>query len=121
MTYQMTPAEAGKLLGLMAMYDNRTVDAAVVAAWLKAIGDLAYADCETAIYAHYRESRERIWPADIREGVARIRKDRLEAAGPITIPEELADHPAEALAWKQETQAAIMDGREPPPAIGSGS
>lgn len=117
MTDRMSAKEAGRLLGLMAMYDNRTVAAPDVAAWLKVIGDLRYTDCETAVYAHYRESRERIMPADVRERVAAIRQARLDAAGPAEIPPELADRPIEAREWLQATRDAIADGQEPPLAI----
>ena len=60
----MNAAEAGKLLALMALYDNRKAGTADVVAWLKVIGDLQYADCESATLAHYQETRERIMPAD---------------------------------------------------------
>ena len=117
----MNAKEAGKLIGLMALYDNRKQeDPADVVAWLKVAGDLRYADCDAAVVAHYRESRERIMPADIRQRVAVIRAARLEAAGPVRIPEELADRPLEAREWLQRARRAIADGREPPRAIGSG-
>ena len=57
-------------------------------------------------------------PSDVRQGVAAIRQARLDAAGPVEIPEDLADHPAEALAWKQSALDAIADGVEPQKAIG---
>ena len=117
----MNATQAGKLIGLMALYDNRKADdPADVVAWLKVVGDLAYRDAEAAVVGHYRESRERIMPADIRQRVAAIRAARLEAAGPVRIPEKLADRPLEAREWLQQTRRAIADGQEPPRAIGSG-
>ena len=119
----MTGDEIGKLLGLMALADNRKPpedeegQKAMIAFWLSMVGDLAYADAAQAVQAHYRESRDWIMPVDIRHRVADIRQERLRAAGPVEIPEELADSPAEALAWKQERVTAIADGR-PPRAIG---
>jgi hypothetical protein len=111
--------EAGKLIGLMALYDNRKQATQVdIVAWLKVIGDLAYSDCEAAVIGHYRESTDRIMPANIRERVAAIRQARLDAAGPVEIPEHLADRPAEAIAWKQRALDAIADGVEPQKAIG---
>lgn len=115
---RMTPAEAGKLLGLMAMYDNRTVAAPDVAAWLQVIGDLRYGDCEAAVFGHYRECRERIMPSDVRHRVAATRQARLDAAGPTEIPQELANRPIEAREWLQRTRNAIADGQQPPRAIG---
>jgi hypothetical protein len=116
--------EIGKLLGLMALADNRKPPEddegrkAMITFWLSMVGDLAYPDAAEAVQAHYRDFREWIMPADIRGRVAEVRQERLRAAGPVEIPEELADSPAEALAWKQERLTAIADGRMQPRAIG---
>lgn len=67
----MTPQEVGKLLGICAAYDNRQVDEAAVIAWYRVVGDLPYAACETAVTAHYADSREWIMPADVRGRVKR--------------------------------------------------
>ena len=120
----MNGDEIGKLLGLMALADNRKPPEddegrkAMISFWLSMVGDLAYPDAALAVQAHYRETREWIMPADIRSRVAELRQERLRAAGPVEIPEELADQPAEALAWKQERLTAIADGRMQPRAIG---
>jgi hypothetical protein len=108
------------LLALCAAFDQRTLGEADVEAWHAAIGDLAYEDSRQAVIAHYRESRERIMPADVRQRVTAIRKARLDAAGPVEIPEELADRPNEAVAWKQRVLEAIASGRKPHLAIRSG-
>lgn len=71
----MTPEETGRLLGLCASYDNRNVDDSALYAWFRAVGDLPFADCETAVIAHYRESREWIMPADVRTRVKRAQRD----------------------------------------------
>lgn len=120
----MDADEVGRLLGLMALADNRKPPEddegrkAMITFWLSMVGDLAYADASQAVQAHYRDSRDWVMPADIRSRVAEIRQERLRAAGPVVIPEELADSPAEALAWKQERVTAIADGRLQPRAIG---
>lgn len=116
----MTPAEAGKLLGLMALYDARKVAAPDVAAWLQVIGDLPYSDCETAVYVHYRESRERIMPADVRQHVATVQRERLKAAGSLEahIPEELADRPLEYARRLKQLTADTRDRQDAPKAIG---
>lgn len=114
----MNATEASQLLALMALYDNRKVADPDIVAWLKVIGDLPYADCEPSVVAHYRESRERIMPADVRQRVAAIRQARLDAAGPTEIPQELANRPLEARAWLQRTRDAIADGQGPPRQIG---
>lgn len=120
----MTGDEIGKLLGLMALADNRKPPEddegrqAMIAFWLGMVGDLNYADAAQAVQAHYRDTREWIMPSDIRQRVAEIRAERLRIAGPVVIPPELADSPVEAIAWKQQTLDAIADGRTPPQAIG---
>jgi hypothetical protein len=67
----MTPEETGKLLGICAAYDRRTVGETDVIAWYRVVGDLPYSDCEAAVIAHYAAKREWIMPADIRGAVKR--------------------------------------------------
>jgi hypothetical protein len=74
----MTPEETGKLLGLCASYDNRNTDDSVTYAWFRAIGDLPFAECETAVIAHYSQSREWIMPADVRTRVRRAQRELAE-------------------------------------------
>lgn len=74
----MTPEESGKLLGMCAAYDNRNVDDSAMYAWFRVIGDLPYAECESAVIAHYSESREWIMPADVRTRVKRKQRDEAE-------------------------------------------
>lgn len=120
----MNGDEVGKLLGLMALADNRKPPGddegrkAMIAFWLTMVGDLSYADAAQAVQAHYRESREWIMPADVRARVRAVRNARLIAAGETDIPEELADRPIEARNWLQRQRDAIADGQEPPRAIG---
>jgi len=67
----MTPEETGKLLGICAAYDRRTVGEIDVLAWYRVLGDLPYTSCEAAVVAHYTTKREWIMPADIRSAVKR--------------------------------------------------
>lgn len=71
----MTPEESGKLLGICAAFDNRNVDDSAVFAWYSAIKDLPYSECESAVIAHYSDSREWIMPADVRTRVRRKQRD----------------------------------------------
>lgn len=116
----MNAAEVSKLLGLMALADSRRVAEPDVVFWLKVVGDLRYADAESGVFAHYRESTERMMPAHLRERVKAIRQARLDAAGPTDIPAELADRPEEARQWLQRTRDAIADGTGPQLAIKPG-
>ena len=109
----MNAAEAGKLLALMALYDNRKAGTADVVAWLKVIGDLQYADCESATLAHYQETRERIMPADIRRRVLEIRNQRLGTTELPPPPRELLTDPDGYRAALHAAAVAIADGRDP--------
>ena len=114
----MNATEASELVALMALYDNRKASDPDVVAWLKVIGDLDYADCETAILAHYRETRERIMPADVRIRVKALRRARLEREIVPAPPPEVTDEPGRY----RETLGAgireIADGRAIRRAIG---
>lgn len=122
----MDADEVGRLLGLMALADNRKPpeddegSKAMIAFWLSMVGDLAYADAAQAVQAHYRESREWIMPADIRQRVAAVRAERLRAAGNLEerIPEELADRPLEYATRLKEITEAVRAGQPAPKAIG---
>lgn len=113
----MNATEAGELVALMALYDNRKASDPDVVAWLKVIGDLDYADSETAVLAHYRETRERIMPADVRTRVRALRRDRLARELPPVIPHELTDEPGRYRAEFNAEVRKIADGFSVPKAI----
>jgi hypothetical protein len=110
-------AEIGDLLGFAALYDNRKASDPDVMAWLKAIGDLPYADCEAAIAAHYGDSTERVMPGHIRTRVKAVRAERL-ARTPLAPPApSLTEQPSlyrEAL--RRQVQR-LADGFAVPAAI----
>jgi hypothetical protein len=116
----MNATETGKLLGLMALFDNRTLSDPDVVAWLPLVGDLLYGDAQAAVYGHYRDTAERIMPADIRRRVREIRAERVRNAGDLEarVPRELADKPLEYRDWLQRTTQAIADGEPAVRAIG---
>ena len=62
----MTPADIARLLGMCSAYDQRTVGQADITAWHHALGDLAVERAAEAVVEHYRNSRDRIMPADVR-------------------------------------------------------
>lgn len=62
----MEISEVGKLLALMATYDQRKVGETDVLAWSEIIGKLEYGDAKAAVTAFYTSQAERrIMPADI--------------------------------------------------------
>jgi hypothetical protein len=126
---RMTPGEIGKLLGLMALADNRKPPdeddkegrAAMIAFWLEMIGDLTYADCALAVRDHYRESREWIMPADIRLRVRRMRDARLKAVPEPVPPPELLEDDEAYCEWLRLETKRIADGKPGLRAIGGAS
>ena len=106
----MNAAEIGDLLGFAALYDNRKAADPDVMAWLKAIGDLPYADAEAAVAAHYGETTERIMPGHIRTRVKAMRRERLERT-PLPPPgAEAADQPGRYKRVVQANIERIADG-----------
>ena len=113
----MNATEAGELVALMALYDNRRASDPDVVAWLKVVGDLGYVDCEAAVIAHYQDTRERIMPADVRQRVRDIRDARLNAMEIPEPPRELASNPPAYRAAIRAAAQAIADGRDPEAAM----
>lgn len=95
------------MLALMASYDYRDVDEITVVAWLEMVGDLPYADARQAVISHYRESRERMMPADVRDRVKAIRAARLQetplSGRPPADPHEYSE-------WLGRERKRIADG-----------
>lgn len=120
----MDANEVGKLLGFMALADNRKPPEddegrkAMIAFWLGQVGDLDYADASQAVQDHYRDSREWIMPADIRRRVKAIRADRLARKPLPAPPAEVADQPGRYQQIVAANVKRIADGFAPPPAIG---
>lgn len=113
----MTGDEIGKLLGLMALADNRKPPEddegrrVMIEFWLRMVGDLTYADASEAVLAHYRESREWVMPSDIRERVKAVRAERLDQTPPPPPPPELLDDPDAYRQYLRESTKRIADGK----------
>ena len=75
----MNAEEIGDVLAKAAAYDQRTVGSVDILAWLEVIGDLDRGDALVAVARHYRETTNRIMPADVRRCVKAIREDRQRA------------------------------------------
>lgn len=72
----MNKSEVVLLLTLAGTFDYRKVGDADVEAWHLALDDVDFADAKAAVVRYYRESRERLMPADVRQGVKAIRAER---------------------------------------------
>jgi len=115
----MNAAECSALLAVMALYDNRKVADPDVVAWLKVIGDLPYADCERAVFAHYgSESTERIMPGHVRQRVRAMRSERLAREIMPAPPAGLTDNPGAYRAALRRRISEIADGMDIRLAIG---
>lgn len=75
----MDKPEVVLLLTLAGTYDYRKVGDADVEAWHLALHDVDFDDAKAAVVAHYRATRDRLMPADVRQGVKAIREERKRA------------------------------------------
>jgi hypothetical protein len=73
----MTLEETIDLLGVAAAFDQRNIGKADSVAWHAALGDLDFTDAQAAVISHYRESRDRVMPADVWGRVKAMRRARL--------------------------------------------
>jgi hypothetical protein len=76
----VTAPEAAALLALASSFDNRTQNSAATRAWAEALSDVDFQDAQTAIVEHYKTESRWIMPADVRNGVRNIQRERAAAA-----------------------------------------
>jgi hypothetical protein len=109
----MTPADAADILTIAAAFDRRKIGKADAIAWADALHDLDVRDCVDAVRAHFRESTDYLMPVHVRQGVKRIRADRVRSANAAILephdvdPRDVAAYTAE----KRRRIAAIASGR----------
>lgn len=108
----MTPEEIVDLLALAASVDGRELGKADVAAWHLVIGDLDLADAQQALVEHYRESRFKVMPADVRQRVKAIRRARLDHAVIEAPAHELTDQPGRYKAELSQRIEQIASGKD---------
>ncbi|WP_045740886.1 hypothetical protein [Actinoplanes rectilineatus] len=122
----MDRAEVVLLLTLAGTFDYRKVGDADVEAWHLALDDIPLDDAKAAVVRHYRESRERLMPADVRQGVKAIRAERrrLEPSDARALPSKFEDdmnrqvRMSAGAATVREVLAAIgahLESQSPPP------
>lgn len=102
----MNLLETGKVLVLVAVVDNRTIDQATIAAWHDLIGALDFTDACEAVRAHRRTSTEYLLPAHVIAGVRGIRGARL-AARPDPLPDVDPDDVAAYQSRRRYLRAAL--------------
>jgi hypothetical protein len=102
------------LLALAGTFDYRKVGPADVEAWYLALDDIDLDDAKAAVVRHYRGSRERLMPADVRQGVKAIRDERrrLEPSEVRALPspfEDDADRSDRARRGSAQVQSVIAE------------
>ena len=85
----MKRAEIARLLTMAAAFDRRTLGEADVAAWHSVLDDLDFPEAESALKAHYADTREFVMPSDIRRRAIASRRDRANRAENARIMAEL--------------------------------
>jgi len=69
-------AETHDLLTLIATFDNRRFDDAVVVCWQEILGSLTFDDARQAVFQHFGDTAEWLMPAHVKRIVAEIDRDR---------------------------------------------
>lgn len=82
----MNREEAGKLLALIALGDNRQNTTELAIYWHDLLSDIRFDDAELAVAIHRRESTEWLQPAHIRRLVRAERARRINAANIVYEP-----------------------------------
>lgn len=113
----MNRAEAGQLLGIIALGDNRSTDDAMAVYWQNLLPDIRIQDALEAVAIHRRESTAWLQPAHIVHLVQKIRAQRIDAANIVYEPigNETARQVLDRIA---ATYRAAGDGRLDPRTIG---
>src|SRR6266436_2116926 len=106
----MTSDEVFDLLEVIAACDRRTVGESDADVWEALVGDLELNDARIAVLAHYRESREFVMPADIRQRVKDMQIQRLERTPVPPPPAELTDNPQAYIAALRGSAQQIASG-----------
>jgi hypothetical protein len=111
----MNHHEVGLLLAKCAAYDRRTVGKADIEAWHDALSDLPFSDASTALTEHYTRTSNWVGVADVRNGVKRIRAERLARADITPPPDVDPDNVPAYLDAYRAQRRQIADGRPVPP------
>lgn len=113
----MNREEAAKLLGIVALGDNRQISYELATYWHGLLPDIRVEDAIQAVAIHRRESTEWLQPAHVIRLVRRIRSERIDAANIVYEPigEETARQALDRIA---ATYRAAGDGRLDPRRVG---
>lgn len=110
----MNIPEVSALLAMLAAHDRRTVGDLDVEIWHDALHDMPFDDSRDAVRWLIRNSGEWITPYLVRQGVKRIRADRLERAVD-QVPDADPDDPSDYARALRENRMRTADGIPPDP------
>lgn len=113
----MTIDEVIDVLTVAAAFDFRSIGEADAIAWHAVLSDLDFSDARAAVLVHYAETCDRIMPANVRQRVKAMRRERLAREIAPAPPAGLADAPVRYRAELQAGITRIADGHRVPPAI----
>lgn len=114
----MRLSEAGEVMELINMYDNRQVTKEVSTAWYDLIYPYTLDEAKFAVKKHYNESDEWLMPAHIIQIIKAERKARLSKIGPINPSRADMTDAGTELATARELTAAIASGQLTPEQYG---
>lgn len=109
---EWTLADAYELLAVAQSFDRRTVGDFDAEGWRRAMHGLQLEDAKQAVVEHFTTSTDWLMPAHVRDGVKRIRKDRLERRAFDWVPDADPDNP---IAYQRALRAGnerAADGTE---------
>lgn len=106
----MRLSEAGEVMELISIYDNRRVTTEVSTAWYDLIYPYTLDEAKYAVKKHYNESNEWLMPAHIVRIIKAERKARLSKLGPINPNRADMTDTATELATARELTHAIASG-----------
>lgn len=110
----MNRSEVETLLNLAALYDRRSVEDTDVMAWMPLMAEVAFAQAQSAVFAHFRECRYWLTPDDVLRRIREERSKRITESGYKYITPD-PDEPPEAYLRRYRAQlAAVADGQPIP-------
>lgn len=103
----MNVQQTAAVLGLIALVDNRSLDAAVISHWHDLIGRLDYDDACDAVREHRKTSPDYLQPAHVIAGARRVAARRTARDQ----PREITGPPAFARTPEQQAYVERMAAR----------
>ena len=110
----MNRTEAGQLLALAALVDNRPITDETVIMWHGLLDDIDYGEAAEALKEYYRTSTRWLMPAHLRDLVEAAREEARKAPGKqiAETRQWLLDHGIDYLAYEAKGPAVVEQVRQ---------